>query len=91
MNKGIEKTTIKKNSPIETKEIQVELKQESTKKFETNQMSTADEVLTQTGTYLRILKYLFHQMFIQDDVLTSGKKCNQFLLLVHNIIAKLYF
>ena len=70
---------------------QLKMKQESTKEFKTNQMSTADEVLTQTGTYLRILKYLFHQMFIQDDVLTSGKKCNQFLLLVHNIIAKLYF
>ena len=67
------------------------MKQGSTKEFETNQMSTADEVLTQTGTYLRILKYLFHQMFIQDDVLTSGKKCNQFVLLVDNIIAKLYF
>ena len=28
---------------------------------------------TDIATYLNILKYLFHQMFIQEDVLTQGK------------------
>ena len=30
-----------------------------------------------TGTYLNILKYLFHQMFIQEEVLTQGNLFTQ--------------
>ena len=41
-----------------------------------NQVSKADltywERQENTGAYLNILKYLFHQMFIQEDVITQG-------------------
>jgi len=35
--------------------------------------SCNNEAVPKTGTYLKILQYLFHQMFIQDDVLSQSK------------------
>ena len=41
--------------------------------LEDNQHNVSEGCEEDTETYLNILKYLLHQMFIQEDVLTQGK------------------